>query len=239
MEIDLISDIHLEFKPWIIDSIGRILVIAGDLGNPHTSSLYRDFLIDASQKYSHVILVAGNHEYYSSSIDKTELKLHNIVREISNVYYLQRDTIIIDDIQFLGCTLWSNPTSLEWLTRDGEYIKDFSLEEMKVSHIIDRDWLMTELDKPKEEGVTKRVVVTHYLPSFKCIDSLFINPIMIKSNEFYASDCDDLVSKVDMWLAGHTHKKMTKKINCVNIYINPRGYPWESPIKYKPTKLIL
>ena len=42
----------------------RILVLAGDIGSPHYP-LYKLFLAICMNKFKHVFVVAGNHEYYS------------------------------------------------------------------------------------------------------------------------------------------------------------------------------
>ena len=46
---------------------GEVLVLAGDIGNAFQKS-YSDFLKDVSEKYAHVIVVAGNHGMCSRSL---------------------------------------------------------------------------------------------------------------------------------------------------------------------------
>lgn len=223
MKISIISDVHIEFSKWKNIPTGDILIIAGDLGNPNSNS-YMDLLKSLSNNYKHINIICGNHEYYSSSIENVEKLMKSI--NIDNVHYLQCDSHIIGGYQFLGCTLWTNPQCKRWKINDGRFIKDFSVTDMRDLHQNHRKWLFDELSKPKDEGISKRIVITHHLPSYQCIAPKYL--IYGDSNDFFASDCDDLVGMSDAWIAGHTHTKMIVNVQDVNVYINPRGYPGEN-----------
>jgi predicted MPP superfamily phosphohydrolase len=230
MSIDLISDIHLEFAPWTLNQTGDILVIAGDLGRAIDES-YKIFLADVAQKYRHVILISGNHECYKTTIDNGEAQIRNAVADLPNVHYLQCESIVIDEIEFLGCTLWSHLDTRLWSINDGCSIKKFSIKQYKELHRTHRDWLTERLNEPTSR---KRVVVTHHLPSYKCIDPKYVNDC---SNQFFASHLDDLVPKATLWLAGHTHSPITCQIGGTFVFINPRGYPGENPGDYEPVSI--
>lgn len=230
MEIDLISDIHLEFAPWILNKTGDILVIAGDLGKA-TSKSYKIFLVDVARKYRHVILVSGNHESYGTTIENGEAQIRNAVADLPNVSYLQCDSVIIDDVEFLGCTLWSEVSIDTWLINDGNSIKRFSLNNYKELHRKHREWLSTRLKGP---STRKRIVVTHHLPSYKCIDSKYDDDTM---NQFFASHLDDLVPRATLWLCGHSHTPNCCQIGGTYIFLNPRGYPGENPSDYEPISI--
>ena len=190
--MELISDIHLEYDPtYRINRIGGILIIAGDLGKVINKSYY-DFLADVSDRYDHIILVAGNHEYYGTTIEKGERLLREITTKLPNVHYLQCDKVVINEIEFLGCTLWSEPTVDHWLTNDGSSIKDFSLEQYQDLNTQHRDWLTEQLNIP---STRKKIVVTHYLPSYRCIDPKYNDE---NTNSFFASHLDDLVPKANL-----------------------------------------
>ena len=69
------------------------------------------------------------------------------------------------------------------------------------------------------------IVVTHYLPSKKCIHQKY------KDNEFndmYFTDCEDLMKYADIWISGHTHDPFTGNINGCSIFVNPIGIPNET-----------
>ncbi len=88
-------------------------------------------------------------------------------------------------------------------------------------HLEHKKYLTDILDGFEEH---KKLVITHYLPSKKCIAPKFKFDTFNKS---YYSNCDDIVAKADVWCAGHSHKFMIKNINGVPVYINPVGYLWE------------
>ena len=124
--IQYTSDIHLEF--WkkgfpVIEPVEKdnsYLVLAGDIGYPHQVN-YKQFIEHHSKFFKHIIIVAGNHEYYSSknkqyTIDDIEEKIKSICEEFKNVTFLQKSFIEIENTVFIGCTLWSE-------------IKNFSIAE--------------------------------------------------------------------------------------------------------------
>lgn len=231
--MDLISDIHLEFHPWTLPkpiATDRILIIAGDLGCITNTKTYKEFLATASTYYKYTILVAGNHEYYGTTIENAEILINQLVKQFNNIYYLQKASIVLDDIEFIGCTLWSNIESLKkWAINDGSSIKQFSLNRYRKLHTEHVEWLQTELLKPLV--ALKRVVVTHHLPSFYCIDAKFIS--YGTANCFFASDLDDLITKSDIWLCGHTHTVNTIQIGNTLVFMNPKGYPGENQESYE------
>lgn len=230
--MDLISDIHLEFDPTFrLNRIGEILIIAGDLGKVVHKS-YLKFLTDASERYDHIILVAGNHEYYNTSIENGERLLREIKDKLPNVHYLQCESIIINKVEFLGCTLWSDISNIDkWMTNDGASIKDFSLNKYYELYQSHSAWLSDKLNTPSNH---KRVVVTHYLPTYKVLDPKYDdNP----TNAFFASDLDHLIPKATLWVAGHTHKDNTIMVGGTYLYVNPKGYPGENNESYTPLEI--
>lgn len=75
MRIQLVSDLHLEFRP-DEDVLERLthpdaaevtLVVAGDLAPAATNGKEAEaFLRAAAARYRHVVYVLGNHEYYDA-----------------------------------------------------------------------------------------------------------------------------------------------------------------------------
>ena len=121
LAIHLISDIHHEFLKNIVDvkvpyiinyneKIKTVCILAGDIGHPH-KKLYGDFISDLKKKFNYVIVIAGNHEYYSTKEQKyTMEQIENQIEYICDKYgafFLNKSTIIIENVKFIGCTLWS------------------------------------------------------------------------------------------------------------------------------------
>lgn len=129
---DLISDIHTDiwFKNSSIkiskfdtfykrvlknpDNIeSKTLVIAGDLGNYNNLSI--EILKHLKRYYENIIIIGGNHEYYllnpgqAKKYDYNSLiRYQNFIEEVKNigVYFLEGESIKIDNIMFSGSSLW-------------------------------------------------------------------------------------------------------------------------------------
>lgn len=249
MKIALISDVHLEYSNGYKDFAlpkADVLVCAGDIGSPFTIS-YKRFLRDSCKKYKNVIVISGNHEYYNQSpcisvlnprvIKDIEAKIQKVCDDVGAIY-LQKKYVDIGYVRFYGCTLWADPTKSNgekhWESRhDTKHIPDFKCVDDYINlHKDHKEWLEKELDK---KFTTKRVVITHHLPSYKLIDPKFARS---EKNGYYASECDKLIDKTDVWLAGHTHRYIETEIcDGTRLYCNPVGYPWEH-ICYNKSLLI-
>ncbi len=237
LRIALISDVHLEYNTNLDLSLPEadILVIAGDLGSPFTK-IYSHFLEEMTAKYKHVIIIPGNHEYYHHSealnlaqprsMKQVEEKLQRVCTSTGAIF-LQKSSVEIGGIVFYGCTLWGDPSSSkgeeDWSDRyDSKYIADFkSVSDYLHLHQEHKEWLNSQLEKKTSKKV---VVITHHLPSYKLIESKFKGS---SKNGYYASDSDELVKMADLWIAGHTHCLIDKKIHNTRCICNPVGYPWE------------
>lgn len=70
--IQYMSDLHLERLnyQWTITPAAPILLLVGDVGRLSDLSKYRSFILHCCAKYTKILLVAGNHEYYGTSHEK-------------------------------------------------------------------------------------------------------------------------------------------------------------------------
>lgn len=247
------SDLHLEFAggPPRLTPAAPILVLAGDIGNPMQDS-YRDFLGACARSWEHVVVVAGNHEFYNRfEAERWRYKGAATVAERleacravaaaagSNVHFLDRGRVDIGGLAFLGCTLWTNVSGVEELIERG--ISDCRLicaegppamrrataADLQMWHLRARAWLEGELAACYEEG-RGAVVVTHHMPTPDLIAARFQGHPL---NAGFASALDDLICEpVRAWICGHSHvgsvvfKGPDGRIPCV---LNPRGYPGE------------
>ena len=136
MRIKLVSDLHLEFSDINIqnDQDYDVLILGGDImvaqdlhdhpemdygmySNVNLEGLgrrqrkaqqYRDFLKRCSFQFPHVIYIMGNHEFYHGKFYGAIDYMREECAKYPNIYMLEQDTKIIDDVVFVGGTLWTN-----------------------------------------------------------------------------------------------------------------------------------
>jgi len=237
MRIFGISDIHLEFYKTAQKCFKHlsnrlpsadILILAGDIGYPqgniHNQN-YRDLLKMFKQKYEYVLLILGNHEYYSS-INYNNFQTLEILQQICDdvgVILLHRKCITIDGIKFIGTTLWSaiDTQAVSGLS-DFQYVFKNKIEYLN-EFITDFKWLQNELNADID---CSKVVITHHLPS-----NILIHPKFKESkcNSAFATDILDLLTmkNIKYWFCGHTHEYVKSNYGNTILIANPYGYPSE------------
>jgi predicted phosphodiesterase len=249
MKIQLVSDLHLEFKHTvrIPDAGADVLVLAGDIclakdfkkkeRNPNNVDYYR-FFDDTCSKFKNIIYIMGNHEHYKSTFNKTANILKEGLSEYKNLHFLDNECVDIDGMKFIGSTLWTNVNTesplvankLKFAMNDYNLIKycDDKGNYRKLSpydthreHQVSRLFLEDALsnDEPC-------VVITHHAPSFKSIHPKYNSSDDL--NTLYASDLEHLMKgNIKAWLHGHTHTVFDYKIGDTRVVCNPHGYPGE------------
>lgn len=230
MKIRLLSDLHLEFGNYNLtfNQDADVVILAGDIGNPYDDS-YIKLLRKCSLVHEHVIVIAGNHEYYTNkSIKEVEEQIHDLVDD--NIHFLQMDTFTYQHVKFVGCTLWGKVTDKTLY----KYINDYKyipINEYIETHEKHKAWLINQINNIKENQ--KTVIITHHLPSTLLIHEEYKDSPL---NCFYACDIiNDIsdINNVDVWCYGHTHHSNHQVINNTSFHCNPKGYPHEM-IKYNP-----
>jgi hypothetical protein len=63
-----------------------------------------------------VVYVAGNHEHYDGDFATTYTKLKENLAYLTNVYVLDKEVKVIDDVTFVGGTMWSSMNNRDPLT---------------------------------------------------------------------------------------------------------------------------
>jgi UDP-2,3-diacylglucosamine pyrophosphatase LpxH len=247
--VQFASDLHLEFyesKDYkfedFIVSKADILLLLGDIGNPKIET-YKMFIHDCSLRFKHVLVISGNHEYYSNEDNNTTMSdtddlIINICNQHKNVTYLNNGKFTIKhdnkQIIFLGSALWSLITKAEreivkQVSNDLRSINDgdklITVEKINEIHKRNVDWLTASLEEIKNanENNTIVVILTHHLPSYKAISPKYR---LDKYNSMYASNLDHIIKKYkpQYWLFGHTHTRININIHDTKLYCNPRGY---------------
>jgi predicted phosphodiesterase len=227
MQIQLISDIHLEFPrnyEKFMDTFelkGDLLVIAGDACNLKKPDPLWNFLAKIQKKVDHILYVPGNHEYYGSSADT--IKSHETLNEIyqGNCRIMNNSHIRIGKVNFYLSTLWTDPTEYAAQRLNDFYtIKGLTRDTAAMFHQKSVKKL-SEMLSQKKQGY--HYVVTHHLPLWECISEKYAgNPV----NSCFTSDQSELIenNKIHVWMHGHSHDRMDEYFKGTRIIRNPFGY---------------
>jgi predicted phosphodiesterase len=270
MKIAYCSDIHIEFDTIKLKNSENadVLVLAGDiclvsqLGSyPDNSDefLYgkngriHDFFINCSKEFKHIVYVLGNHEHYRYNIKDSLQDLKKHLGYIKNLHILEKESVIIDGVTFLGATLWTDMNSghNETIERVSYAMNDFRIIYNSDSDSNDGNRLSTAFDSwdptdararwtpldaivqfnatvewiDKVEKTDKVVVVTHHAPSFKSIHPSYVHDELL--NGAYSSDLEQFITDrpdILVWFSGHIHHPQDYIIGETKILANPRGY---------------
>ena len=237
MKIQVLSDLHIEFEPFNVNTDNAdVVVLAGDIHVDNRGVLWAFENI----KDKPVLYVLGNHEFYGKAYPKLVDSLKEQTQD-SNVHILENDTFSYNGVNFMGCTLWTDfnlygdarLAGFECQQVMSDYRKirvspQFSrLRSLDVSHIHTHslNWLTKELETHKGET---NVIITHHGPSVKSLpDNKRNRENMI--NAAYVSHLDSILTdhNPSMWLHGHLHNSSDYTIGDCRVVCNPRGYPDE------------
>jgi Icc-related predicted phosphoesterase len=134
MKIAVCSDLHLEFGDIDLKNtenadvliLGGDICVAADIGKPDPNNFMEgarsnritDFFKRCSFQFPHVIYVMGNHEHYHGDFATSANKIKSLLESnmLSNVYLLDKGVKKIDDVTFIGGTLWTDMNKEDALT---------------------------------------------------------------------------------------------------------------------------
>lgn len=135
MKLAICSDLHLEFAPLTIDNPhdAKVLILSGDIlvekdldeyvpeqiasGFARAKSTeYHKFFLDVCSKFEYVLYVLGNHEHYHGDFKYTASELKKKLAHNKNLYILDKESINIDGVTFVGSTLWTDMNKGDLLT---------------------------------------------------------------------------------------------------------------------------
>jgi len=239
MRIQLFSDLHLERYPDFVPFIAPdtdVVVLAGDIGSYQSNSRLRerDFGLGRFSPLrpgaprARVLYIPGNHEFDSLEYDEAYARLRATCAELG-IEWLDRETIVIGAVRFVGTTLWADFDALA--SREPDLAKSLKMRDKafraanyylaKNTTLIDgqpvlaerqRDmsldcqaWLRAALAEPFD-GAT--VAVTHYAPSLLSADPRYgLTP----GTAGFCNALDDMFALADVWMHGHLH--------CANDYV--------------------
>lgn len=230
MKIQIVSDLHLEFlsRSQIIEIADRIswrnradvLILAGDICSlaPKTFQKFTTFIDEIKDKYSNIIYVFGNHEYYGTSKQEVQRQYLRLLNNYYNLHILDNDSILINGITLYGTTLWFEETVEASMKR--QYLNDYRCIQNFTPDVWCREAIKFIKSIPDEE--TKKVLITHHVPHSRFISEKYVGNEM---NCFYLNEIRKYLNKFDLVTFGHSHESVDQQfsVRCHAIS-NPRGY---------------
>lgn len=244
MRLYIFSDLHLDARDnapmyhLIPSSIKEdaIAIISGDICSLNQPTLMHHTLLTISQSYRYVLFVPGNHEYHGIDFIETNAilsKLLNII-DANNLFILNRQHIVLDNVLFIGATLWSAFDGIEtalknrpitpirkykW-TNEPQLTTAEKIMRLKILHEMDKNYIFETLNR--HPSARAKVVITHHAPSFQSISSSYKRSQM---HGLYASNIENEIieHKPNLWVHGHTHEFKAYQIANTNIIVNPLG----------------
>lgn len=238
MKLQLMSDLHLEvhpqFQPEPVPG-ADLLVLAGDIGSYQPGSLLPDADFGLAQFSplpqfgawpAPVVYVPGNHEYDMQDFDAAHLRLRATCERLG-ILWLERETLVLNGVRFIGTTLWSDFDALlerpasspaaqarnlkarekafraadHYLRTTGStrHGVPWLARQVREQSLICQAWLREALAVPFA-GPT--VAVTHFAPSLRSGDPRYgLTP----GTAGFCNALDDLLPGADLWLHGHLH----------------------------------
>jgi Icc-related predicted phosphoesterase len=267
MKIKLVSDLHLEFSDINIvnDQDYDVLILGGDIciaqdlhDHPEpantadqlaiangtglgrrqlTAQRFRDFFKRCSFQFPHVIYIMGNHEFYNGKFYAGINYMREECAKYPNVYMLEQDMKIIDDVVFVGGTLWTNMNkrdpltmhAIEGMMNDFRIIRNDARNYAPMSALdvaIRHDKTLAYIEHIVHEHRNKKcVVVGHHSPSFQSAHPMYAHETLM--NGGYHSDLSEFIMdhpQIVLWTHGHTHHPFDYVIGETRVVCNPRGY---------------
>lgn len=248
MFIRPVSDIHNEFSLYnlpVTEVDGKaVLVLAGDVCvAKRVNSTLVPFLDAVTDRFSDIVYIPGNHEYYGDgSLLRTDAKLEEVCKRYTNVHYMNRKTMLLDGVRFIGATLWTDfkrgdpmvQMTAEEAMNDFKCIRTGTVAEpyrrsIRASdiigiHIDHRKFIEHEL-KVAKMAKEKVVVFTHHGPTF--LSRPPGSRVGLLDHAYY-NDCglEELMFEYEpaVWIHGHSHYPVDFMVGNTRIVANPRGY---------------
>lgn len=250
MKIQIVSDLHLEFGGIEVRNKGAdVLILSGDICVAQSflsmeydrypanaiATRYVDFFNQVCGDFRDVVYILGNHEHYHGNFARTTEILRERFGHHSNLHILDIDHVDIDDVRFVGGTLWTDfnhgDALAMWdasrMMNDYRGVRngagDDAYRFMPEDAIMYHKTMLNYIEFQCTQH-NKIVVVGHHTPSYQSIDGRYVGD---KLNAAYASDLVDFIidkNQIKLWTHGHVHVSQDYMIGTTRIVCNPRGY---------------
>jgi len=246
MQIQILSDLHLEFASFIpARPQADVIILAGDV---HTGQNGIKWILNTFPNQP-VVYVLGNHEFYGQKIPKLVDEIKAVAHG-TNVHVLENDFIKIGDVTFLGATLWTdfklfgNTVLAEVAAQTGltdfrrirlaPSYRKFRPSDARKFHARTLEWLRHQCT---QAGSGKMVVISHHAPSPRSVPAHLSSDSL---NPAYASNLEPFISDsgMSLWIHGHIHHHSDYFVGKTRVIANPRGYPTEGATGFDPSLVV-
>lgn len=239
--INFASDLHLDFEgmpdSFFIENPAPTLILAGDIGEVKNYKLdrFQSFFRRCSEHWNDVIIIAGNHEHYGFRFDDTVDAMRDAVKEFVNFTVLDKNSIEINGVVFIGATLWTNFNNEDvtamaaagYAMNDYYHIKGTTKPITPHRTYAEHKEALHKIEAELAKNPSKAcVVITHHGPTMKSIDPAYVKEGLI--NYAYASELDDFIlshPNIIHWIHGHMHTRTRYAVGDTQVHIHARGYP--------------
>lgn len=262
MRIQPLSDLHFEatanrMNPVatgaLVDALragagqADVTVLAGDILTGHQTIERAASIWPADHP---VVIVAGNHEFYGWVYQDALGKMRETAARHPNIHFLENESVEIQGVVFLGCTLWTDGRLWEKAGMPAPRSGRFKVPKDEISLHLKEDlpdyawiewrevgrkisprhtfrlhhqsvaWLREQFELHKGKRI---VVVTHHAPSYRAITPDFATDVLSAG---FASHLDALVqqSGAALWIHGHVHQSLQYLIGETWVITNCGGY---------------
>lgn len=252
LKLQIVSDLHLEFRPDDLDFLvpsAPILCLLGDIcviGTDEDFATYKRFIEHIYDKYDMIIHVPGNHEYYNKTqrgkdtnctVDRINIRLKNYAKAKKKLHVLNNNMLKLkigtQKYYIIGTTLWTYVNPKDYKTVQN------AMNDYKYIHFRDapsgavRNYKVEDMQKLHKKAVSciKRFMTIAKKAGAKCVLLTHHKAFREKTSVFsqaYESNLSELFTDPLALVAyGHTHKKFNGRVNKIKTVSNPRGYPGE------------
>lgn len=246
MRVRPFSDFHAEFWPGnkIANNLDTLVpsqpsdketvaILAGDIGIAHRPDTWLKVLSKLSKQFNAVVYVEGNHFFYNNDYYGRFQELKAKISLPKNVHFLENQSIEINDVHFVGATLWTDFMGKDFFKMQyaRKNMNDFVLiKKPDGMHLLPEDTVDAfEISKSyifdtlKNITGKKTVVVTHHGVSPRSIHEKF------RGDSLNCAFMTDLSNEIiahgpDLWVHGHTHNSFDYMLGRTRVVVNPYGY---------------
>lgn len=248
-KFQIASDLHIEYKNnevpdplTLITPTADVLILAGDIGSFYKYDQLKSFLQKLCPYFKVVLYVPGNHEYYKQQGYQAQQmnillkRFMKIEKSINNLYVLNRSSVQIDDVCIVGCTLWSDATTVipKFIVR----VQSMNSLLYKQKFDSDLAYIEKMIEYCKKKNI-KLLVITHHCPTYSVITSR--KKKKDKYISLYASHLDHLLTddQVHTWVCGHIHSNFDKITEGgTHLVGNQKGKPKDHITDYNKSLVI-